>query len=149
LLVARFLEAAKASGEAKVRFPRLTGTSNMVPLDQAAGVICGVVTSNILDKLIYVTNPEPPEAQWVLDKTLDFFGVRDKFEFLDIPFSEYEQLDKTKAEEILYLLRKHFSSYWSLPYNFPKSSLDKNLITEEYIKKTLHSFQSSNNISIV
>lgn len=149
LLVAKFLEAVKVSGDSKLRFPRLTGTSNMVPVDQAATAISEVVIGKTLDKLIYVTNPEPPEAQWVLDETLEFFGVRDKFEFFDIEFSEYESLDKTEAEKILYLSGKHFGSYWSLPYNFPESALEENLITEGYIKKTLHSFQSSNNIGIV
>ena len=149
LLVTKFLEAAKVSGNSKIRFPGLTGTSNMVPVDQAAETISEIVTSNTLGKLIYITNPEPPEAQWVLDKTLEFFGVRDRFEFLDIKFSEYEKLDKTEADNILYVSGKHFGSYWSLPYNFPKSALDRNLITEEYIKKTLHSFQGSNNISTV
>lgn len=149
LLVAKFLEAVRVSGDSKIRFPRLTGTSNMVPADQAAEAISETVISNTLGKLIYITNPEPPEAQWVLDETLEFFGVRNKFEFLDIEFSEYESLDKTEAEKILYVSGKHFGSYWSLPYNFPKSALDENLITEEYIKTTLHSFQSFNNISIV
>ena len=149
LLVTKFLEAAKVAGGSKVRFPILTGTSNMVPVDQAAEVITQTVIANKSDKLVYVTNPEPPQAQWVLDVTLEFFGIKDKFEFLDIGFSEYEKLDKTQAEEILYLSGKHFSPYWSLLYNFPKSALDKNLITEEYIKKTLKSFQDSNNISTV
>jgi len=149
LLVAKFLEAVRVSGDSKIRFPRLTGTSNMVPADQAAGAISETVISNTLGQLIYVTNPEPPEAQWVLDETLEFFGVRNKFEFLDIEFSEYESLDKTEGEKILYVSGEHFGSYWSLPYNFPKSALDENLITKEYIKKALHSFQSSNNIGIV
>ncbi len=149
LLVAKFLEAAGVAGGSKIRFPILAGTSNMVPVNQAAEIISETVINNTLDKLVYVTNPEPPEAQWVLDVTLDFFGIKEKFEFLDIGFPEYEKLDKTQAEEILYFSGKHFSPYWSLPYNFPKSALDKNLIKEEYIKRTLSSFQGSNNISTV
>jgi thioester reductase-like protein len=149
LLVAKFLEAVRFSGDSKIRFPRLTGTSNMVPADQAAEAISKTVISNTLGELIYVTNPEPPEAQWVLNETLKFFGVSNEFEFLDIEFSKYEKLDRTGAEEMLYLSGKHFSSYWSLPYNFPKSALDKNLITEDYLKKALHFFQSSNNSSAV
>ena len=121
----------------------------MVPVNQAAEIISETVINNTLDKLVYVTNPEPPEAQWVLDVTLEFFGIKEKFEFLDIGFPEYEKLDKTQAEEILYFSGKHFSPYWSLPYNFPKSALDKNLIKEEYIKRALNSFQGSNNISTV
>ncbi|PIZ78629.1 MAG: hypothetical protein COY01_04085 [Candidatus Pacebacteria bacterium CG_4_10_14_0_2_um_filter_40_20] len=148
LLVAKFLEAAEVAGGSKIRFPILTGSSNMVPVNQAAEIISETVINSTLGKLVYVTNPEPSQAQWVLDRTLEFFGIKDKFEFLDIRFSEYEKLDKTQAEEILYLSGKHFSPYWSLPYNFPESALDKNLITEEYLKRTLNSFQDSHNISI-
>ncbi len=149
LLVAKFLEAAEVAGGSKIRFPILTGSSNMVPVNQAAEIISETVINSTLGKLVYVTNPEPPQAQWVLDVTLEFFGIRDRFVFLDIDFSEYEKLGKTQAEEILYLSGKHFSPYWSLPYNFPKSALDKNLISEEYIKKTLKSFRDANNISTV
>ncbi len=147
LLVAKFLEAAVVAGGSKIRFPILAGTSNMVPVNQAAEIISETIINNTLDKLVYVTNPKPPEAQWVLDVTLEFFGIKEKFEFLDIGFPEYEKLDKTQAEEILYFSGKHFSPYWSLPYNFPKSALDKNLIKEEYLKRTLSFFQGSNNIS--
>lgn len=149
LLVAKFLETAKVAGDSKIRFPILKGTSNMVPADQAAEIISETVITNTFDTLVYVTNPEPPQAQWVLDVTLEFFGIKDKFEFLDIGFSEYEKIDKTQAEEILYSYGKHFSHYWSLLYNFPKSTLDKNLISEEYIKKTLKAFQDLKNISTV
>ncbi len=149
LLVAKFLEAAEVAGGSKIRFPILTGSSNMVPVNQAAEIISETVINSTLGKLVYVTNPEPPQAQWVLDVTLEFFGIRDRFVFSGIDFSEYEKLGKTQAEEILYLSGKHFSPYWSLPYNFPKSALDKNLISEEYIKKTLKSFRDANNISTV
>ncbi len=149
LLVAKFLEAAEVAGGSKIRFPILTGSSNMVPVNQAAEIISETVINSTLGKLVYVTNPEPPQAQRVLDVTLEFFGIRDRFVFSGIDFSEYEKLGKTQAEEILYLSGKHFSPYWSLPYNFPKSALDKNLISEEYIKKTLKSFRDANNISTV
>lgn len=149
LLVDKFLEAAKASNRTKIRFPVLNGDSNIVPVDQAAEVISEAVVSQALNELKYVTNPKPPKAQWVLDTTLEFFDVRDKFEFLDIDFSEYEKLDRTREEEILYIAGKHFSPYWSLAYNFPKSVIKDNLVTEEYLKKTLGSFQNSKNINIV
>jgi len=149
LLIAKFLEAAEVAGGSKIRFPILTGSSNMVPVNQAAEIISETVINSTLGKLVYVTNPEPSQVQWVLDVTLEFFGIRDRFVFSGIDFSEYEKLGKTQAEEILYLSGKHFSPYWSLPYNFPKSALDKNLISEEYIKKTLKSFRDANNISTV
>lgn len=149
LLVAKFLEAARVSGDIKIRFPVLAGTSNMIPVDQAAEVISEIVINNILDELIYVTNPEPPKAQWVLDTTLKCFGIRERFEFIDVDFFEYEKLERTNEEEILYIAGKHFSPYWSLAYNFPKSAIKENLITGEYLKKTLASFQDSNNVNTV
>jgi len=99
--------------------------------------------------MIYVTNPEPLKAQRVLDTTLEFFGVRDKFEFVDIDFVDYEKLDRSKEEEVLYLAGKHFSPYWSLAYNFPNSAIKENLITEAYLKKTLGAFKYSNKIGAV
>jgi thioester reductase-like protein len=149
LIVAKFLEAAKFVSSARVRFPVLTGTSNMIPANQAAETISETVVTKTLGEVVYVTNPEPPKAQWVLDTTLEFFGVRDAFEFVDIDFVDYEKLERSKEEEVLYLAGKHFSSYWSLAYNFPNSVSKENLITKEYLKKTLSAFQSSNQISTV
>jgi hypothetical protein len=121
----------------------------MIPVDQAAEAISETVVTNTPDGMVYVTNPEPPKAQWVLDTTLEFFGVRDKFEFVDIDFVDYEKLDRSKEEEVLYLAGKHFSPYWSLAYNFPNSEIKENLIKEEYIKKTLGAFKYSNKIGAV
>lgn len=148
LIVAKFLETAKFASSTKVRFPVLVGTSNMIPANQAAETISETVVTNTLGEMIYVTNPEPLKAQRVLDTTLEFFGVRDKFEFVDIDFVDYEKLDRSK-EEVLYLAGKHFSPYWSLAYNFPNSAIKENLITEAYLKKTLGAFKYSNKIGAV
>ena len=149
MLTSKFLEATKVTTNTKIRFPLLTGTANMIPINQAAEVVSEAVLSNTLNSLVYVTNPEPPRAQWILDTTLNFFGLRERFEFIDRDFAGYKGLERTKEEEVLYLAGKHFSSYWSLTYNFPESAVKENLITEEYLKKTLKSFQHSNNISAV
>jgi len=149
ILVSAFLEAAKNSDNSKIRFPLLIGTSNMVPVDQAAEAISETVTNSMLHELVYVTNPEPPKAQWVLDTTLEFFGMRDKFEFVDIDFADYEKLERTKEEEALHLAGKHFSPYWALSYNFPESACERNLITKEYLEKTLGSFQNLNEVKTV
>jgi nucleoside-diphosphate-sugar epimerase len=149
LIVAKFLETAKFASSTKVRFPVLVGTSNMIPANQAAETISETVVTNTLGEMIYVTNPEPLKAQRVLDTTLEFFGVRDKFEFVDIDFVDYEKLDRSKEEEVLYLAGKHFSPYWSLAYNFPDSAIKENLITEAYLKKTLGAFKYSNKIGAV
>jgi len=149
LIVAKFLEAAKFVSSARVRFPVLTGTSNMIPANQAAETISETVVTKTLGEVVYVTNPEPPKAQWVLDTTLEFFGVRDKFEFVDIDFVDYEKLERSKEEEVLYLAGKHFSSYWSLAYNFPNPAIKENLVTKEYLNKTLSVFQEENKIKVI
>jgi thioester reductase-like protein len=149
LLVGKFLEATRNSRGTKVRFPLLTGSSNMIPVDQAAEVISEAVIHNILNELIYVTNPQPPKAQWVLDTTLEFFGIEDRFEFKAINFADYETFERTREEDVLCLIGKHFSPYWSLDYNFPKSAVAENLITNEYLKKTLRSFQDLNTIMAI
>jgi len=145
LLVDKFLEVAKKINNTKIRFPILTGASNMIPVDQAAEAISDTVTKSILNEVIYVTNPEPPKAQWVLDTTLEFFGVRDKFTFEKINFADYKKIERTHEEEMLYRAGKHFSPYWSLDYNFPESIISESLITEDYLKKTLGIFQDTNN----
>lgn len=149
LLAGKFLEAASLAGTKKIRFPVLTGTSNMVPVDQAAEAIVGRVLKQQLGKLIYVTNPEPPPAQWVLDTTLEIFGVANRFEWISIDYRDYKNVKKTKEEEALSTLGQYFSPYWSLSYNFPKSACTMNLITKAYLQKTLDSFQGSDNFSVV
>jgi nucleoside-diphosphate-sugar epimerase len=142
ILVKAFLEAVKNTSGSKIRFPLLTGTSNMIPVDQAAEAIVDSVIQGKRGELVYLTNPTPPQAQWVLETTLDFFGVREAFEFVDMDFIEYSNLTKTPPEEILSLMGAHFSPYWSLHYTFPASAITTNAITEEYLQRTLRSFQN-------
>jgi thioester reductase-like protein len=149
LLVSKFWQVAKTAGRNRIKFPILVGTSNMMPVNQVAEDIVQTVMSFKLNELIYVTNPEPPDAQWVLETTLDFLGIRDKFEFQAMSFSDFEKIARTNEEEILYQTGKHFSPYWALPYNFPTSICRENLITKEYLDKTLREFQAVNKIGIV
>jgi nucleoside-diphosphate-sugar epimerase len=149
ILASQFLAAAQIANDTKIRFPLLTGTSNMISTDQAAGVISNIVTDNNLPELVYVANPTPPSAQWVLETTLEFFGIKDRFEFIDIDFTDYKKLARTSAEESLCLVGQHFSSYWSLAYNFPQSAVAENLITRDYLRRTLQSFQTYRNQKVV
>lgn len=151
LLVNKFIESAISAEtkDQKIRFPLLTGTSNMLPVDQAAETISQMVVDNLLDEHVYVTNPEPPKAQWVLDKTLEFFDISDRFEFLPMDFSDYVKLERTNEEKILSVVGQHFSPYWSLSYNFPDPLCSENLITKEYLRKTLSVFQEKNKIKVI
>ena len=64
-------------------------------------------------------------------------------------FGDYKKIQRTDEEEILYIAGKHFSPYWALSYNFPESACDENLITREYLKKTLGSFQTINSNKMI
>jgi len=121
----------------------------MLPVDQAAETISQMVVDKQLGKRVYITNPEPPQAEWVLDKTLEFLDISDRFEFIPMDFSDYVKLERTNEEKLLSVVGQHFSSYWSLSYNFPNPLCSKNLITKEYLYKTLSMFQEKNKIKVI
>lgn len=148
ILVSKFLESIQKNGTEINRFPKLLGFSDMVPVDEAAEIIAETVIQKKLNTLVYITNPEPPKAQWVLDTTLEFFGVQNKFDFLTMGFSDYKNLQRTDGENILYNAGKYFSPYWSLSYNFPQSTCKQNYITKEYVTKTLESFKDHSDTTI-
>ncbi len=148
LVIKAFLSAIEHSTKQglKLRFPRLSGKANMVTVDQAAESIGNVIEKARLETL-FVSNPNPPTADWVLQKTLEFFGVNSQIEFLECSFEEFDKLDLTEVERNLYKFGAHFNPYWSLAYNFPETICTENLITEEYLTKTLDYFRKSQNSS--
>jgi len=144
LLVKSFYTAARLAEASnnKIRFPALTGTSNMVPVDQVAAVIGKLAIVNRLGKLVYATNPDPPKSAWVLEKTLNFFNIKKYFDIIDCDFTTYAKMVNTPGEEILYRLGLHLNPYWTLTYNFPESICSENLIDEAYLNRTLQYYRS-------
>ena len=145
-IVEAFLGAIKVAYENKrlVRFPKMLGESNIVPVDIAAATIGrGIIDG--LRGVIYVTNPNPPSSMWVLKETLDFFNVQDNIELLDMTFEEFGKLDLTIEEGYLYKFSKHFNPYWSMRYSFPKTACSDVLINHEYMSNILRYFQNSKN----
>jgi nucleoside-diphosphate-sugar epimerase len=143
--IARAFISAVQSSRAKnqvLRFPKMLGESNMVPVDQAAASIGTAIHSNRLETQ-YVTNPDSPRSEWVLEETLSFFSLRDSVRILDVSFKEFGGLDLTEEEVILYKVSQHFSPYWSMDYSFPPSICEKNLIHHDYMVKILTVFQNS------
>lgn len=139
ILVERFEKAvslAKEHGRA-IRFPRLTGFSNMVPVDQAAVSLVQYLKEGAHGKVVYLTNPNPPLASFVFSETLGFFNHTAQVEIIDCSFEEFGTMQKTPEEEMLYQLGTHMRPYWSLPYNFPDSIITLNHIDGAYIRKAL------------
>jgi nucleoside-diphosphate-sugar epimerase len=147
LILEIFLKAARMAEaqSRKIRFPSLPGTSNIVPVDQAAKTLVKVVLEQSLSKMIYITNPTPPQASWVLSESLKFFGIDSYVDTIECSYEEYDKLDKTEEEEMLCTLGKHMNPYWSLTYNFPESACGDNLITEEYIQNALRYYSRETN----
>ncbi|KKU79099.1 MAG: Male sterility-like protein [Parcubacteria group bacterium GW2011_GWA2_47_7] len=143
-LVRAFLNAVRGSvaKNRKLRFPRMTGTSDMVPVDEAA-IQFGDAVQNERLATVYVTNPAPPQSQWVLDETLDFFGLRNKVAIIDMPFDEYGKLGLTEEERALFNFASHFAPYWSIDYRFPSSACTRNLIDRDYVTRILTFFRDS------
>lgn len=140
-IVQAFLVAARASRARghRLRFPRMTGESNMVPVDQAAESIVKAIQGNCLET-IFITNPEPPKSEWVLDNVLNFYKIRDIVNIMDISFEEFGALDLTEEETTLYRLSSHFNPYWSMKYKFPPSVYSRNLISRDYLARALKFF---------
>lgn len=148
LVIKAFLSAIEHSTKQglKLRFPKLSGKANMVTVDQAARSI-GNAIEKARSETLFVSNPNPPTADWVLNKTLEVFGVQDQIEFMDCSFEEFDKLNLTEIEKNLYKFGAHFNPYWSLAYNFPETICTDNLITEEYLAKTPDYFRKSQNQS--
>lgn len=144
LIVRAFLSAiyeAKAKNRT-LRFPRMAGESDMVPVDQAAESIGQAIQENRRG-ILYVTNPTPPRSEWVLDETLNFYGIRDSVTIMDISFEEFGKLNLTDEEAALYRFASHFNPYWSMEYSFPQSVCTKNVIDHDYFTRALTFFRDS------
>lgn len=136
------LMSSKQNGK-KLRFPNLQGTSNLVPVDQAAFYI-GNEIQNLKMSTVYITNPKPPKASWVLNETVNFLNLSDTLNLVECAFEDFETLHLTFEEKSLYEFIKHFYPYWSISYDFPSSACQENLITHTYLYKTLTFLNDSN-----
>ncbi|MDP3697020.1 MAG: SDR family oxidoreductase [Candidatus Taylorbacteria bacterium] len=141
LIVRAFIDAVRTSKTkgCVLRFPRMTGESNMVPVDQAAESIGKLIKENCLETT-YITNPNPPRSEWVLDNVLNFYGVRDSVNIIDISFEEFGALNLTEEEVALYRLSSRFNPYWSMGYTLPPSVCTRNLIDRDYLMRALKFF---------
>ena len=135
---AEALEEGKRRGRT-VRFPRMLGTSNMVPVDIVAEYIAeGVLRSTPEDS--YLTNPNPPRADSLLKETLEILGLGTHIEIVDTSFEEFGTLELTDEERALYAFAVHVRPYWSSIYDFPQSVFTENYISRHYLERTLHAF---------
>ena len=142
LIVRAFLAAihkAKAKNRT-LRFPRMAGESDMVPVDHAAESIGQAIQENRRE-ILYITNPTPPRSEWVLDETLNFYGIHDSVTIMDISFEEFGKLNLTNEEDALYRLASHFNPYWSMEYSFPQSVCTKNVVDHDYLTRALTFFR--------
>jgi len=144
LIVKAFLRAVEAAcaQSRSVRFPNMMGRSDVVPVDQAAERVGEIVSHGRLET-IYITNPEPPAANWMLSETLGFFGLQDWVKVIDIPFDEFGNEQLTDEEAALYRYAQNFKPYWSMDYRFPDSDCIENLIDSAYMNRALSVFRDS------
>ncbi len=127
-----------------VRFPKMTGESNIVPIDIAADVIGRKILEGQRGTM-YVTNSNPPSSMWMLGETLDFFQAGGDIKILDMTFEEFGTMDLTPEEERLYRFSKHFNPYWSTRLRFPETACPNFKIDHAYMGKILNYFQKIKN----
>ncbi|MDO8269498.1 MAG: SDR family oxidoreductase [Candidatus Levybacteria bacterium] len=141
-IVNRFVKVAQKARKEniKIRYPKLLGKSDMVPVDQVADCIVNLVQSNKLN-MVYATNPNPPDASWVFSRSMAFFGLLETFDIINCTFEEFGKLQLNEYENDLYLFGKHFNRYWDYNGKFPNTSIVKNSIDEVFLKRTLTFFE--------
>ncbi len=123
----------------KLRVPRFTGYSDIVPIDLVAQEIVGMVKSHTLNEL-YLTNMNPPKAMWLFSETLDYFNLSEVVSMVDMSFDQFGKLKLTKEEKEFREFSQHFLPYWELGYNFPNSALKNASVDRTYLKKILDYF---------
>lgn len=136
------LTSSKEKGK-KMRFPILSGKSNIVPVDQVAFYI-GNEVQNLNLNSFYLTNPDPPEASWLTEETLSFFNLDKYIDRMEISLEEFGKLDLTNEEECLHKFVNYYYPYLSISYDFPPSICKVNLIDHNYLIKALSFLKSSN-----
>ena len=139
-LVAQAFRSAIERSTVPVRFPRLSGTTNVVPVDQAAQSIVSVVQKSG-SGMFYITNPAPSTFVWFLTETLTHFGLDDRLQFIDCSFKDFEKLPLTDTERELVQFGKNFHPYWALDYPFPPSLCTENLVDHNYVRRILNYYQ--------
>lgn len=128
-----------------IRFPKMKGESNIVPVDIAADVIGRKILEGQRGT-VYVTNSNPPSSMWTLGETLAFFHASGDIKILDMTFEEFGAMDLTPEEERLYIFSKHFNPYWSTKFRFPETVCPNFEIDHAYMSKILNYFQKIKNI---
>ncbi len=128
-----------------IRFPKMNGESNIVPVDIAADVIGRKILEGQRGT-VYVTNSNPPSSMWTLGETLAFFHASGDIKILDMTFEEFGAMDLTPEEERLYIFSKHFNPYWSTKFRFPETVCPNFEIDHAYMSNILNYFQKIKNI---
>jgi len=137
-----FISAIHKANEQKsvLGFSRMTGIFDMTQVYKVAEQISAIVERGQIGETIYITNPESPHVEWLLDETLNFYSVRDVITMLDVLFQEFGKLDLTEEGSALYKLASRLSPYWPTNYEFPNSVCKANMIDFDFLKRILTRF---------
>lgn len=133
----RAIALAEANGTS-IKFPALPGGSNIIPVD----IVANAIVEEILHtppsgKTLYITNPTPPLANWVLTETLKKIDRHGAVELLNTNFATFASMTKTPSEQLLYQLGLHMEPYWGLSYTFPHGLVSMNYIDSNYLEMIL------------
>ncbi len=144
LLKGLMLYAREAAREGRtLRVPKFIGYSDIIPIDTVAQGIANIVTSQKLED-VYYTNPNPPEASWLLTESIDYFNLNKAISVEDHTFKEFESLDMSTEEKEFHKFSRHFLPYWEMQYRFPRTNSTDFTIDHEYLKKILEYFTTRN-----
>jgi nucleoside-diphosphate-sugar epimerase len=134
-LVIKAFSEILSKAQTKIRVPFFHGETNLIPIDLVANSIVKLVEENKYGTY-YATNSKPFDSNLLIRESLEFLGLLDKVDFVDLTFEEYTKLNLSELEIKLSSYLKHFIGYWSGKHSFTNSIID-NKIDFDYIHKIL------------
>lgn len=136
LLVRRFVDALQ---RAKIRFPKVQGKVDLVPVDWVAQEIVESC-EKARRGMHFLTNSQPHKFHEVLAQTLEHFHLLDEMDFVDIPFEDFGNENLLPEEKELYGFSRHFYPYFSINEYFSQTRIRKRL-DSGYITRILQYFE--------
>ena len=137
------LGAVNRSDDNKIRIPKFKGNINIIPVNIAADAIAKGIDDN-MHQICFISNPEPGDSDYLVTKCLSLMKIRDKVEFINVPWRDFGKLQLTEIERKLYQFLSYFQPYWSGDHTFPNSMVGVNPVNDKYLHKVIAYMKSRN-----
>jgi len=139
LVIKAFFKLLKRFPVPTIRFLKLMGNVDILPINVAGEMIVQAIENNARG-VHYITNPSPPEAHWLLSKSLEIVGVDNCLSFLECSAKTYADMNLRSKERYLFEYLKPFLQYWTESRRHPASQAHADVaftVDEAYLRRIL------------